>query len=75
MDTAPDSDGRDRVVIDRRPDPPPQSAPTGSAVGAESRACSYSPPSLTVYGGVQRLTDAVGRKGRKDMSGSRKTGF
>ncbi len=35
----------------------------------------YNPPRLTVYGDARELTQAVGRKGKKDGSGSRKTGF
>jgi len=35
----------------------------------------YRAPSLVVYGGIGPLTNAVGTKGKSDMSGARKTGF
>lgn len=35
----------------------------------------YAPPQLIKYGVLADLTAAVGTKGKKDMSGNRRTGF
>lgn len=38
-------------------------------------AASYIAPQLVIYGSLRAITAAVGSKGMKDGSGSRKTGF
>ncbi len=39
----------------------------------------YSPPRLTVYGGIEKLTRTIGPRGRRDSrgrwGGNRRTGF
>jgi hypothetical protein len=48
--------------------------PSGRAVAAAHNA-RYTAPELVVYGSLRTVTARVGSKGKKDGSGSRRTGF
>jgi hypothetical protein len=48
---------------------------TGAQPACRTGAAAYVEPRLVIYGSLRAITAAVGSKGMKDGSGSRKTGF